>query len=107
MTREFQARGLIMIDRLEEYDGTTAVVRTEHVAAEEVEYVRWKAERWMKLRHMPAAFLHDPWFILRHAPRMFAHTFRGSTLRSLLRLENDRNAFERYKAIRRRERDYV
>jgi anaerobic magnesium-protoporphyrin IX monomethyl ester cyclase len=107
MTREFRARGLIMIDRLEEYDGTTAVVRTEQLTAEEIEYVRWKSERWMKLRHMPAAFRHDPWFILRHAPQMLAHTFRGSTLRSLLRLEDERKAFERYKAIRRRERDYV
>jgi anaerobic magnesium-protoporphyrin IX monomethyl ester cyclase len=43
-----------MNERLEEYDGTTAAVRTEHVPAEEVEYVRWKAERWIKLRHMPA-----------------------------------------------------
>jgi hypothetical protein len=30
-------------------------VRTQHVPAEEVEYLRWKAERWMKVRHMPAA----------------------------------------------------
>ena len=78
MTQEFRERGLIMNERLEEYDGTTAVVRTEHVAAEEVEYVRWKAERWMKIRHMPAALLHDPWFVVRHAPQMLAHTFRGS-----------------------------
>ena len=92
---------------MEEYDGTTAVVRTEHVAAEEIEYVRWKAERWMKLRHMPTAFRHDPWFIVRHAPRMLAQTFRGSTLRSLLRLEDERKTFERYKAIRQRERDYL
>ncbi len=46
-----------MNERLEEYDGITAVVRTEHVSAEEVEYVRWKAERWMKIRHMPAVLL--------------------------------------------------
>jgi radical SAM superfamily enzyme YgiQ (UPF0313 family) len=109
MTREFRERGLIMSERLEEYDGTTAVVRTEHVTAEEIEYVRWKAERWMKLRHMPTALRHDPWFIMRHTPQMLAHnhTFRGSTLRSLLRLEDERKTFERYKAIRRRERDYL
>jgi hypothetical protein len=38
---------------------------------------------------------------------MLAHTFRGATLRSLLRLEDERKTFERYKAIRRREREYL
>src|SRR5215472_8165506 len=83
MTQDFRRRGLITIERMEEYDGTTAVVCTEHVPAEEIEFMRWKAERWMKLRHMPAAFAHDPWFVIRHAPQMFVHTFRGSTLRSV------------------------
>ncbi len=107
MTEEFRKRGLIMNERLEEYDGTTAVIRTEHVAAEEVEYVRWKAERWMKLRHIPAALFHDPWFVVRNAPQMLTHTFRGCTLRSVLGLENERRAFERYKAIRHGEREMV
>ncbi len=107
MTEDFRERGLIMNERLEEYDGTTAVVRTEHVPAEEIEYLRWKAERWMKVRHMPAALCHDPWFVVRHAPEMLAHTFRGCTLRSVLGLEDDRKAFGRYKAIRRQERAYV
>ena len=44
-----------MNERLEEYDGTTAVVRTEHLPAEEIEFMRWKAERWMKVHHIPAA----------------------------------------------------
>src|SRR5438132_8130759 len=26
----------------------------EHLSADEVEFLRWRAERWMKLRHMPA-----------------------------------------------------
>ena len=107
MTRDFLRRGLITIERLEEYDGTTAVVRTEHMPAKEVEYFRWKAERWMKVRHLPAVFRHDPWFVIRHARRMMAHTFRGSTLRSVLGLEDSRRVFRRYKAIRRRERSYV
>lgn len=107
MTQDFRQRGLITIERLEEYDGTTAVVRTEHVPAEEIEYLRWKAERWMKVHHMPAAFRHDPWFVIRHARQMLAHTFRGSTLRSALGLESSRTAFERYKAMRRLEREYV
>jgi radical SAM superfamily enzyme YgiQ (UPF0313 family) len=107
MTRQFRERGLIANEQLEEYDGTTAVVRTEHVPAHEVEFMRWKAERWMKIRHMPAALWHDPWFVVRHAPEMFAHTFRGCTLRSILGLEDNQRAFERYKLIRQRERAYL
>ena len=107
MTQDFRNRGLITIERMEEYDGTTAVVRTAHVAADEIEYMRWKAERWMKVRHIPAVILHDPWFVIRHTRQMLAHTFRGSTLRSALGLESSRKAFERYKKIRRLERVYV
>jgi anaerobic magnesium-protoporphyrin IX monomethyl ester cyclase len=107
MAQDFRERGLITNERMEEYDGTTAVVRTNHLPAEEIEYVRWKAERWMKVRHMPAAFRHDPWFVVCHAPQMLAHTFRGCRLRSVLGLEDERSAFERYKAIRRQEREFV
>ena len=96
-----------LLERLEQYDGTTAVVRTEHLSADEVEFLRWRAERWMKLRHMPVAFAHSPLFLLRNAPKMFAHTFRGSTIRSFLGLEDERNAFQRFQAIRRAERAYV
>jgi anaerobic magnesium-protoporphyrin IX monomethyl ester cyclase len=107
MTGDFLELGLIMNENVEEYDGTTAVVRTEGLAAEEVEYLRWRAERWMKVRHMPAALSHDPWFVLCHGREMLAHTFRGCTLRSVLGLEDERKAFERYKAIRRQERAYL
>jgi radical SAM superfamily enzyme YgiQ (UPF0313 family) len=107
MTREFRERGLIVSDQLEEYDGTTAVVKTTHLEAEDVEFRRWQAERWMKVRHMPAAFRHDPWFVVTHAHRMFAHTFRGASWKTWLGLEDERAAFTRYRAIRRRERDYV
>lgn len=107
MTRDFQARYLIVNDRLHEYDGTTAVVRTEHVEPEEMEYLRWRAERWMKLSHFPKALLHDPLFCLRNAPRMLAHTFRGSSLKSLLGLENERKVFARYRALRALERNYI
>ena len=37
---------------------------------------------------------------------MLAHTFRGSTWRTWLGLESEREAFRRYKAIRRREREF-
>jgi len=107
MTKDFRDQGLIINEQLEEYDGTTAVVRTCHLEAEEAEFLRWKAERWMKVRHMPVAFRHDPWFILRHAPEMLGHTFRGSSLGSVIGLEDERIAFQRYKAIRREEREYV
>src|SRR6202166_4431629 len=100
MTKEFRDQGLIINERLEEYDGTTAVVRTEHLPAEEVEFMRWKAERWMKVHHIPAALRHDPWFVLTHSPKMLAHTFRGSSVRSALGLEDEKKAFERYRAIR-------
>jgi anaerobic magnesium-protoporphyrin IX monomethyl ester cyclase len=104
MTAEFAARNLIVDTDPSHYDGTTAVVRTEHLSSDEVEFMRWKAERWMKLRHMPAAALHSPGFVVRHGAAMLAHTFAGSSVRSLLGLEPERAAFERFKAIRTRER---
>ena len=107
MTRDFRERGLVVNERLEEYDGTTAVVRTEHLEPEEIEYMRWKAARWMKVRHFPVALRHDPLFVLRHGAAMLAHTFRGSSLKSALGLEPPRVAFERYRAIRREERSYL
>jgi radical SAM superfamily enzyme YgiQ (UPF0313 family) len=107
MTKEFQERGLIINERLEEYDGTTAVVRSEHLSAEQIEFIRWQAERWMKVRHFPVALMHSPRFILRNAFRMMMHTFRGSSWKSFLGLEDDHQAFRRYCAIRRAERAYI
>jgi len=107
MTLDFQKRGLIVDDRPEDYDGTTAVVRTDHLTVEEIEYLRWRAERWMKLRHFPLAFFHSPLFVLRHGAAMLAHTFRGTTLKTLFGLEEERKAFERYRMIRQTERMYV
>jgi radical SAM superfamily enzyme YgiQ (UPF0313 family) len=107
MTKELAERGLIINDRLEEYDGTTAVVRTEGMSAEEIEFLRWRSERWMKVRHFPAAARHSPGFVLRHGPAMFAHTFRGSTWKSALGLESERTVFDRYRQIRKVEREYL
>jgi len=107
MAREFRARNLIVNPRVEEYDGTTAVTRSAHLEAEEIEFMRWKAERWMKVRHIPAAFRHDPLFVLRNGRRMLAHTFRGTSWKSVLGLEPARAVFHRYRAIRAREREYV
>jgi radical SAM superfamily enzyme YgiQ (UPF0313 family) len=107
MTREFESRQLIVHRRVSEYDGTTAVTRTAHLSPERVEFLRWKAERWMKVRHIRAVLKHDPLFVLRNAPAMFAHTFRGSTWRSWLRLEAPEQTFERYRAIRAHEREYL
>jgi anaerobic magnesium-protoporphyrin IX monomethyl ester cyclase len=107
MTKDFREQGLIMKEALEEYDGTTAVVRTEHLPAEEVEFMRWKAERWMKFRHIPVALRHDPGFVVFSGWKMLLHTFRGSSIRSMLGLESERKVFERYREIRRAEREYV
>ena len=107
MTRDFIERGLIVNQRVEEYDGTTAVTRSAHLSAEDIEFLRWKAERWMKVRHLPTVVRHDPRFVLRHGHQMLAHTFRGTTWRSLVGLESARDVFKHYRAIRERERDYV
>lgn len=107
MTQAFRDRGLIVDEDVAHYDGATAVVRTEHVEGLEIEYLRWRAERWMKVRHLPAAFAHSPGFVLRHGPAMLAHTFTGTSIRSLLGLESDRPVFDRYRRRRREERDAV
>ena len=102
MTEDFRRRDLIVNDRVEEYDGTTAVVRTAHLEADEIEFLRWRAERWMKVRHLPGVLRHYPGFVLRHMAAMCAHTFRGSTWRSALGLESERQVFRRYKRLRAR-----
>src|SRR5213593_401149 len=107
MTKDFRDRGLIINETLQEYDGTTAVVRTEHMSAEDVEFMRWKAERWMKTHHFPFALLENRWFMLRNIGRIFVHTFRGSSVKTWLGLEDERCAFERYREIRRVERAYL
>jgi radical SAM superfamily enzyme YgiQ (UPF0313 family) len=107
MTRDFVERGLIVDEDVSHYDGTTAVVRSEHLSAPEIEFLRWRAERWMKVRHMPAAFAHSPLFVLRHVVGMLTHTFAGTTFRSMLGLDSEQTVFERYRTARRREREYV
>jgi len=106
MTKDFREKDLIVSDAVEEYDGTTAVVRTEHLSAEDIEFLRWRAERWMKVRHLPAVVRRHPGFVMRHGLEMLRHTFRGTTLRTWLKLESERDAFRRYKTIRRREREF-
>ncbi len=107
MTLDLKKRGLVINDRLEEYDGTTAVVRSEYLEAEEIEFLRWRSDRWMKLRHFPTAVLHSPLWALRHGHEMLAHTFRGSTWRSAIGLESERQVFARYRERRQAEREYV
>jgi hypothetical protein len=106
MTKELLERGLILHERLEEYDGTTAVVRSEALTAEEIEFLRWRAERWMKLKLFPRALRENTLFCLKHGPEMISHTFRGSW-RSLVGLESERQAFERYRSIRAAEREHL
>jgi anaerobic magnesium-protoporphyrin IX monomethyl ester cyclase len=104
MTRDFRERGLIVDEDVSHYDGTTAVVRSEHVSAEEIEFLRWRAERWMKVRHMPAALAHSPWFVLKNALGMLTHTFAGTSVRSIVGLEDQRAVFARFRERRRRDR---
>jgi len=108
MTREFRERGLVINENLEEYDGTTAVVRSEHVAADEIEFLRWRAERWMKVRHMRAVLKTRPGFLLRNWRTMLTHTFRGgSFVKALLGSRTSDGRSPRYRAIRKAERLYV
>ena len=60
----------------------------------------------MKTRHIPAVIAHDPWFVVSNWWKMLSHTFRGSSLRSVLGLESDHKVFERYRNIRSAERAY-
>jgi hypothetical protein len=82
-------------------------VRTEHLPAGEIEFLRWRAERWMKVRHMPAAFAHSPGFVLRHGLEMLAHTFTGTSLRSVFGLESDAAVFARFRESRQSDREYL
>jgi len=107
MTEDFRRRNLVANERLEEYDGTTAVVRSEELEPEEIEFLRWRKERWMKLAHFPRAIWQSPGFVLQNGWKMLRHTFRGCTWRTFLGLENERVAFDRYRAIRALEREYV
>lgn len=107
MTKDFEEKGLIASRALEEYDGTTAVVRTKHLPPEDIEFLRWRAERWIKARHSLAVFRDRPKFVLRNGIRMWRFTFRGSTWRTFLGLEDERKAFARYRALRAQERNYL
>src|SRR5262249_53138945 len=107
MTEDFRKQNLVANERLEEYDGTTAVVRTKELAPEEIEFLRWRKERWMKVMHFPRTIWQSPGFVLRNGFKMLAHTFRGCTLRTFLGLEDEREAFHRYRNIRALEREYI
>ncbi len=74
---------------------------------DEIEYLHWKAERWVKMQHFPAALRHSPKFVLRHGHKMLTHTFRGSSWKSMPGLETTRRVFECYRAVRKAERNYL
>jgi radical SAM superfamily enzyme YgiQ (UPF0313 family) len=108
MTEDFRARNLIVNEHVDEYDGTTAVVRSEHLDAEEIEFMRWRAERWIKVRHIGSVLRHSPGFVLRNWRQMLAHTFRGGSFwASLLGIADERRVFGRYRALRKAERTHV
>jgi hypothetical protein len=69
---------------------------------------RHPADALIIVTHRVAAVLRRrPGFVPWNAPTLFAHTFRGSTWRSVVGLESARDTFARYKAIRTREREFV
>jgi hypothetical protein len=61
----------------------------------------------MKVAHFPTAVWQSPGFVLRNGLKMLRHTFRGCTLRTFLGLEEEREAFARYRALRALEREYI
>ena len=74
------------------------------MAAGEIEFMRWRAERWIKMKHFPNAALHSPAFVVRHGREMLRHTFAGCSWRSFFSAEGEREAFVRFKAVRAAER---
>ena len=106
MSKDFNDRQLIVTRNVEEYDGTTAVVRSETLGPEDIEFLRWRAERWMKVRHLPVVIRHDPAFVARNGLAMLRHTFRGARWRTWLRLEPERAAYRRYRRLRQSEREF-
>jgi len=104
MTKDFRDRDLIVDEDVSHYDGTTAVVRSDTMSADDIEFMRWRAERWIKLRHFPSAAVRHPGFVIRHGREMLRHTFAGCTFRSFVTQRAERDAFARFKAIRTRER---
>ena len=82
-------------------------MRSENLSADEIEFLRWKAERWMKVRHFPAALRHGPLFCLRNGRPMLGHTLPGQRWRNWLGLESERAAFARFRQIRAAERVYL
>ena len=106
MTKDFRDRSLIVNEDVDEYDGTTAVVRSESLSAEDIEFARWRSERWMKVRHLPNVLVHYPRFVALNWPKMLRHNFRGASWKTWVGLESERTAFRRYKDIRRREREF-
>lgn len=105
--KDFRERGLITNEHLEDYDGTSAVVRSLHLSADDLEYLRWRTERWIKFRHFLQISRTNTGFVLRHFPDLVGEVFRGNTLKTVLKLEDDRKAFERFRAVRQMERDYL
>ena len=61
----------------------------------------------MKVRRLPAAFLHSPRFVQRHGLQMLAHMFAGTNPRSLIGMEGEYAVFDRYRQRRRHDRETI
>ena len=95
MTKGLREKRLITSDRVEEYDGTTAVVACENLTGKEIEFLRWKVERWMRVRHLSALFSQDPLFVVANFFSILSFSFRGSSVHSVLGFEKEGAVFER------------
>jgi len=56
---------------------------------------------------LSALVSHDPLFVMLNVWSILSFNFRGTSWRSLLGMEKERAAFERYRAIRQAERSYL
>ena len=54
MTKDFRERGLIVNDASRSTTARPPWCAPSISTADEIEFMRWRAERWMKVRHMPA-----------------------------------------------------
>ena len=106
MTKDFREKSLIVNEEVDEYDGTTAVVRTEHLSRRR--HRIHAVEGGAVDEGAPPAGDAGARSRLRREelPPHAASQLPRDDFRTWLGLESQRDAFRRYKAIRRAEREF-
>ncbi len=61
----------------------------------------------IKAKRYWAPFKHDSLFVVRLVKNALTFNFRGSTLKTFLGLEDEEQAFKRYRGLRAIERTYI